>query len=85
MVEIWDHATGHVNAEADDDTKKDELQGYLAECVIPSATVYSDHAASYEDLKQPHEAVEHGIGEYVHDLFEPNSRIRTASSRSGQY
>ncbi len=72
VVGIWDRATGHVHAEAVDDTKKDELQGYLEENVMPSATVYSDHASSYDDLPQPHEAVQHGIGEYVREAVHTN-------------
>lgn len=65
-------AAGHVHAEAVEDTKKDALQGYSAENVVPSATVYSDRAASYHDLPQPHVGVEHGIGEYVGDQVGTN-------------
>ena len=57
VVGILDRATGQVRAEAVDDTKKDELQGYLKENVMSDDTVYSDHARSYDDLSQPHEAV----------------------------
>ena len=39
---------------------------------MPSATVYSDHAVSCDDLKPHHEAVEHGIGEYVRDQSDTN-------------
>ena len=42
VVGIWDRATGHVHAEAVDDTKKDEVQGYLGENVWSVAPVYAD-------------------------------------------
>ena len=32
---------------------------------MSDAIVYSDQARSYDDLPQPHEAVQHGTGEYV--------------------
>lgn len=72
VVGILDRATGQVRAEAVDDTRKDELQGYLEENVRADATVYSDHAKSYEDLPQPHDAVQHGVGEYVRDQVHTN-------------
>ncbi len=84
VVGIWDRAIGQVRAEAVDDTKKDELQGYLVENVMPDAPVYSGHAKSYDDLPPPHEAVQHGIGEYVRGRFERSSRIPTGSSSSGR-
>ncbi|MCY4127821.1 MAG: IS1595 family transposase [Gammaproteobacteria bacterium] len=65
VVGILDRATGEVRAEAVNDTKKDELQGYLEENIRSDATVYSDEMRSYEDLPQPHEAVQHSTGEYV--------------------
>ena len=63
MVGILDLATGQVRAEAVDDTKKNEQQGYLEENVMSDAMVYSDQARNYDDLPQPHEAVQHGTGE----------------------
>ena len=65
VVGILDRATGEVRAEAVDDTQRDELQGYLEENVLPDATVYSDQGRSYDDLPQPHEAVQHSTGEFV--------------------
>ena len=65
VVGILDRATGEVRAEAIDETKKDELQGYLDANVRSDATVYSDEMRSYDDLPQQHEAVQHSTGEYV--------------------
>ena len=42
VVGIWDRATGHVHAEAVDDIKKDEVQGYLGANVWSVAPVYAD-------------------------------------------
>ena len=67
VVGIWVRATGRVPAYAADDTAKYELKGFLEENVMSDASVFSVHTASYEDLPQPHEAVQHGIGEYVGD------------------
>ena len=53
VVGIWDRATGHVHAEAVDDAKKDEVQGYLEENVLKVAPVHSDQLATYDDLPQP--------------------------------
>ena len=63
MVGILDLATRQVRAEAVNDTKKNEQQGYLEENVMSDAMVYSDQARNYDDLPQPHEAVQHGTGE----------------------
>ena len=65
VLSLPDRATGEVRAESVDDTKKDELQGYLEENFRPDATVNSDEMKSYEGLPQPHEAVQHSTGEYV--------------------
>ncbi|MCY4096629.1 MAG: IS1595 family transposase [Gammaproteobacteria bacterium] len=73
VVGILDWASGEVRAEAVDDTKKDELQGYLEENVRYDATVYSDEMGSYDDLPQPHEAVQHSTGEYVRGDVHTNS------------
>ena len=62
-----------IGAEAVDDTKKDELQGYLEENVRSDAIVYSYEMKSYEDLPQPHEAVRHGTGEFVRGEVHTNS------------
>ena len=39
----------------------------------PDATVYSDEMKSYEDLPQPHEAVQHSTGEFVRGAVHTNS------------
>ena len=53
VVGILDRATGEVRAEAIEDTRKDELQGYLEENVSPAATIYSDQSPSYADVPNP--------------------------------
>ena len=44
VVGIVDRATGQISTEAINDTKKDELQGYLEEYVMSDSTGYSDPA-----------------------------------------
>ena len=72
VVGILDRATGEVRAEAVDDTKKDELQGYLEEHILPDATMYSDQAHSYDDLLEPHKVVRHRNREYVRGAIYAN-------------
>ena len=71
VVGILDRATREVRAEAVDDTKKDELQGYLKENVRADTTVYSDEMKSYEDLPQPHKVVQHSTGEFFRGEVHP--------------
>ena len=84
IVGILDRATGEVRAEAVDDTKKDELQGSLEENVRSDATVYSDEMKSYEDLSQPHEAVQHRTSDLVRGEDQHRWRIPITLSRSGR-
>ena len=49
------------------------MQDYLEENVRSEATVYSDEMKSYEDLPQPHEAVQHSIGEFIRGEVRTNS------------
>lgn len=43
---------------------KATLQGFVAEHAAPDALVYTDEAAAYQGLPH-HEAVKHGVAEYV--------------------
>ena len=73
VVSILDRATGEARAEAEDGTKKEEFQGYLEKNVRSDATVYSIEMGSYDDLPEPHEAVQHSSGEFVRDDVHTNS------------
>ena len=50
----------------------------------PITLFIRDEMRSYDDLPQPHEAVQHSTGEYVRGDVQHSWRIRTALSQSGR-
>ena len=60
-----DRATNQVSARVVPGTDKATLQGFVAEHAAPGATVYTDEHASYRGMPFAHEAVKHGVAEYV--------------------
>ena len=64
VVGVKDRRTNTVRATVIPDLKKDTLLGFVDKHVSWGTKVYSDEAAAYEDILD-HEAVRHGIGEYV--------------------
>ena len=60
-----DRATGRVSAHVVAGTDKATLQGFVAAHAAPGATVYTDEHASYRGMPFAHEAVKHGVAEYV--------------------
>ena len=60
-----DRATGNVSARVVAGTDKATLQGFIADHAAPGATVYTDEHASYQGMPFAHEAVKHGVAEYV--------------------
>ena len=65
VVGVKDRATNQVQATVVERTDKATIHGFLATHVSPDATVYSDEAAVYASLPNPHEAVNHSVAEYV--------------------
>ena len=65
VVGVKDRETRRVTATLVADTTKATLQGFVGARVAPGATVYTDEHGSYRGLPYPHEAVRHGVGEYV--------------------
>ena len=72
VVGMKDRATNQVSARVVTDTTKPTLQGFVMEHTDPDATVYSDEAAAYEGLPNPHEAVKHSVSEYVRGMAHTN-------------
>lgn len=60
-----DRKTKKVRAKMVRGTDKETLHRFVADSVAPGATIYSDEAAVYGLLPNPHAAVHHGAGEYV--------------------
>ena len=63
---VKDRATNEVRATFVPDTTRDTLEGFVTEHAAPQAMVYSDESPSYNALPF-HEAVKHGVGEYVRE------------------
>ena len=68
VVGIKDRATGKVVARHISDTTSETLHAYIKEHVEPGATVYTDEARGYRNLRGfKHASVEHGRRVYVRD------------------
>lgn len=72
VVGAKDRATKSVKAKVVADTDKTTLQGFVADSADPSATVYTDDAAAYEGIPNPHESVKHSVSEFVRDMAHTN-------------
>ena len=64
VVGVKDRTTNRVSATVVMDTKRSTLRGFLEKQVSMNAMVYSDENPVYKGLDK-HEAVAHGVGEYV--------------------
>ena len=63
-----DRDTGRVSAQVVESTDARMLQGFVHKRVYPGSTVYTDDHASYRGMVSiNHEAVRHGVGEYVRE------------------
>ena len=72
VVGAKDRATNQVRATVVESTDKATIHGFVAEHTDPEAMVYSDEAAVYASLPNPHEAVKHSVAEYVRDQAHTN-------------
>ena len=69
---VKDRATNQVEAAVVVRTDGPTLRQFVHERTDPSATVYTDEAAAYRRLDRHHEAVAHGVGEYVREMAHTN-------------
>ena len=60
-----DRATNRVSATVVPGTDKPTLQGFIIDRTADGATVHTDEHGSYQGMPFDHEAVNHGVGEYV--------------------
>ena len=65
IVGAKDRDTNQVKATVVANTDKPTLQGFVGATAAPDATVYTDEHRSYRGMPFNHEAVNHGVGEYV--------------------
>ncbi len=71
VVGAKDRETNQVRAQVVETTDKQNLQGFVTEHTKPDAQIYTDEAAVYEGLPH-HEAVKHGVSEYVRGMAHTN-------------
>ena len=72
VVGAKDRDTKKVKAKVVKDTDKATLQGFVADNADPRATVYTDDAAAYEGIPNPHESVKHSVSEFVDGMAHTN-------------
>ena len=72
VVGAKDRATNQVSAKVVQDTDKATLQGFVADNAEPGAVVFTDDAAAYEGIENPHETVKHSVSEYVRGVAHTN-------------
>ena len=72
VVGAKDRATNKVNARVIESTDKGTLQDFVAENAEPDAVVYTDDAAAYEGIPNPHQSVKHSVSEYVNGMAHTN-------------
>lgn len=70
---VKDRETNAVRARPVRHTDRATLQGFVIENTADDATVYTDEASAYEGIPRHHEAVKHGVGEYVRGMAHTNS------------
>ena len=69
---VKDRETKRVRARVVDATDAATLQGFVGEHAAEGATVYTDEARAYQGMSYAHEAVAHGVGEYVRGMAHTN-------------
>ena len=62
---VRDRATNRIDAAVIPDTSRKTLHAFVEARTAPTAKVYTDEHPSYRNMRRWHEAVRHGVGEYV--------------------
>ena len=69
---VKDRETKQIRARVIESTDAATLQGFVGEHAAEGATVYTDEARAYQGMTYTHEAVAHGVGEYVRGMAHTN-------------
>ena len=72
VVGAKDRATNKVAAQVVKATDRETLHDFVAENAEPDAVVYTDDAAAYEGIPNPHQSVKHSVSEYVNGMAHTN-------------
>ena len=68
---VRDRESGKVRVEVVPDASAPTLQTLVQDSITPDATLYTDELAAYKALPN-HDAVKHGVGEYVQEQVHIN-------------
>ena len=71
VVGMKDRPTGQVAAQVLPDSRRETVQGFVAEHSKPGAKIYTDEGGAYYGLPN-RESVQHGVGEWVRDMAHTN-------------
>ena len=69
---VKDRETNQVDAEVVERTDGPTLRAFVHARTEPTTLVFTDEAAAYNRLNRRHEAVAHGVGEYVRGMAHTN-------------
>ena len=72
VIGAKDRSSNRVEAAIVENTDKETLQKFVSDRVNGGGTVYTDDFASYRGMPFEHEAVNHGVGEYVRGMAHTN-------------
>ena len=72
VVGMKDRETGQIASQVVEATDAPTLQGFVQEHTETDTTVYTDDARAYKGMPRPHEAVKHGVSEYVRGMAHTN-------------
>ena len=72
VVGAKDRATNNVNAKVLKHADREAIQRFVAENAEPDAVVFTDDAAAYDGIPNPHETVNHSVSEFVRGMAHTN-------------
>ena len=72
VVGAKDRATNKVSAKVIDNADTETLHDFVADNTDPDAVVYTDDAAAYNGIPNPHQSVKHSVSEYVKGMAHTN-------------
>ena len=72
VVGMKDRETNQITSEVVVSTDASSLQALVRQHTEPEAQVYTDEASAYFGLPRPHEAVKHGVSEFVRGMAHVN-------------
>ena len=65
-------ASNKITAKVIQSTAKARLHGFVDDVTDPDTVVYTDDAAGYEGIPNPHETVKHSVSEFVNGMAHTN-------------